>query len=70
MSNRAFLSDIDEDACVKNLCLCYIGTNVMRRLLIQKYKLDEDFELSQNYLFFYGMCVHVEAILKYKLIRS
>lgn len=42
----------------------------MRRLLIQKYKLDEDFELSQNYLFFYGMCVHVEAILKYKLIRS
>lgn len=39
----------------------------MRRLLIQKYKLDEDFELSQNYLFFYGMCVHVEAIMKSKL---
>ncbi|KAG2185495.1 hypothetical protein INT44_002288 [Umbelopsis vinacea] len=34
-------------------CWLFAGTNVLRRLLIQKYKLDEDFELSQNYLFFF-----------------
>ncbi|KAM3578922.1 bleomycin hydrolase [Umbelopsis sp. WA50703] len=34
-------------------CWLFAGTNVLRRLLIQKYKLEEDFELSQSYLFFY-----------------
>lgn len=38
--------------------MCTPGTNVLRRLLIQKYKLNDDFELSQNYLFFYGKLVN------------
>lgn len=33
---------------------CIIGTNVLRLAVIRKYKLPDDFELSQNYLFFYG----------------
>jgi bleomycin hydrolase len=34
-------------------CWLFAGTNVMRLAVIQKYKLDDNFELSQSYLFFY-----------------
>ncbi|KAF7721139.1 hypothetical protein EC973_005362 [Apophysomyces ossiformis] len=34
-------------------CWIFAGTNVLRRAVIQKYKLNDDFELSQSYLFFY-----------------
>jgi bleomycin hydrolase len=34
-------------------CWIFAGTNVMRLSVIQKYKLGDDFELSQSYLFFY-----------------
>lgn len=36
-------------------CWLFAGTNVLRLAVIQKYKLRDDFELSQSYLFFYGM---------------
>lgn len=35
-------------------CWLFAGCNVMRLAVIQKYKLDDNFELSQSYLFFYG----------------
>jgi bleomycin hydrolase len=35
-------------------CWLFAGCNVMRLAVIQKYKLSDDFELSQSYLFFYG----------------
>jgi bleomycin hydrolase len=35
-------------------CWLFAGCNVMRLSVIQKYKLNDDFELSQSYLFFYG----------------
>lgn len=35
-------------------CWLFAGTNVLRRAVIKQYKLDEHFELSQSYLFFYG----------------
>ncbi|KAI8640895.1 peptidase C1B, bleomycin hydrolase [Parasitella parasitica] len=34
-------------------CWLFAGTNIMRLSVIQKYKLADDFELSQSYLFFY-----------------
>ncbi|KAI9486466.1 MAG: peptidase C1B, bleomycin hydrolase [Benjaminiella poitrasii] len=34
-------------------CWLFAGCNVMRLAVIQKYNLDDDFELSQSYLFFY-----------------
>ncbi|KAI8384177.1 peptidase C1B, bleomycin hydrolase [Blakeslea trispora] len=34
-------------------CWLFAGCNVMRLAVIQKYKLSDDFELSQSYLFFY-----------------
>ncbi|GAA5795007.1 peptidase C1B, bleomycin hydrolase [Helicostylum pulchrum] len=34
-------------------CWIFAGTNVMRLAVINKYKLNDDFELSQSYLFFY-----------------
>ncbi|KAI7865565.1 peptidase C1B, bleomycin hydrolase [Spinellus fusiger] len=34
-------------------CWLFAGTNVMRLAIIKKYKLNDDFELSQNFLFFY-----------------
>ncbi|CAO3643857.1 unnamed protein product [Mucor hiemalis] len=34
-------------------CWLFAGTNVMRLAVIKKYKLGDDFELSQSYLFFY-----------------
>ena len=34
-------------------CWLFAGTNVMRLAVINKYKLKDDFELSQSYLFFY-----------------
>ncbi|ORY97362.1 peptidase C1B, bleomycin hydrolase [Syncephalastrum racemosum] len=34
-------------------CWLFAGTNVLRRAIIKQYKLDESFELSQSYLFFY-----------------
>ncbi|KAL1936715.1 hypothetical protein VTP01DRAFT_849 [Rhizomucor pusillus] len=34
-------------------CWIFAGTNVLRRVVIEKYKLSDDFELSQSYLFFY-----------------
>ncbi|KAI9364267.1 peptidase C1B, bleomycin hydrolase [Pilaira anomala] len=34
-------------------CWIFAGTNVLRLAVIRKYKLNEDFELSQNFLFFY-----------------
>lgn len=34
----------------------FLGTNVLRLAVIRKYKLNDDFELSQNFLFFYGKC--------------
>ncbi|KAI8079622.1 peptidase C1B, bleomycin hydrolase [Gilbertella persicaria] len=34
-------------------CWIFAGTNVLRLAVIRKYKLDDSFELSQNYLFFY-----------------
>lgn len=34
-------------------CWLFAGTNVMRLAVIEKYKLSDDFELSQSYLFFY-----------------
>ncbi|GAN07048.1 bleomycin hydrolase [Mucor ambiguus] len=34
-------------------CWIFAGTNVMRLHVIQKFKLADDFELSQSYLFFY-----------------
>ncbi|KAI8334944.1 peptidase C1B, bleomycin hydrolase [Chlamydoabsidia padenii] len=34
-------------------CWLFAGTNVLRLAVIRKYKLNDDFELSQNYLFFY-----------------
>ncbi|KAI8993284.1 peptidase C1B, bleomycin hydrolase [Pilobolus umbonatus] len=34
-------------------CWIFAGTNVLRLSLIRKYKLNDDFELSQSYLFFY-----------------
>lgn len=37
-------------------CWIFAGTNVLRLAVIRKYKLNEDFELSQNFLFFYGKC--------------
>lgn len=35
-------------------CWIFAGTNVLRLAVIRKYKLNDDFELSQNFLFFYG----------------
>jgi bleomycin hydrolase len=35
-------------------CWLFAGTNIMRLAVISKYKLSDDFELSQSYLFFYG----------------
>lgn len=40
-------------------CWIFAGTNVLRRAVIEKYKLSDDFELSQSYLFFYGKMLHV-----------
>lgn len=37
-----------------NLNYLFKGTNVLRLAVIRKYRLNEDFELSQNFLFFYG----------------
>ncbi|KAI7904643.1 peptidase C1B, bleomycin hydrolase [Cokeromyces recurvatus] len=34
-------------------CWIFAGTNVLRLAVIRKYKLNDDFELSQNFLFFY-----------------
>ncbi|KAI8093249.1 peptidase C1B, bleomycin hydrolase [Halteromyces radiatus] len=34
-------------------CWLFAGTNVLRLAVINKYKLKDDFELSQSYLFFY-----------------
>ncbi|KAI8984612.1 peptidase C1B, bleomycin hydrolase [Mycotypha africana] len=34
-------------------CWLFAGCNVMRLAVIEKYKLSDDFELSQSYLFFY-----------------
>ncbi|CEP18297.1 hypothetical protein [Parasitella parasitica] len=34
-------------------CWIFAGTNVLRLAVIRKYKLSDDFELSQNFLFFY-----------------
>lgn len=34
-------------------CWMFAGLNIMRRLLIRKYKLNPNFELSQSYLFFW-----------------
>ncbi|KAG1457880.1 hypothetical protein G6F56_006517 [Rhizopus delemar] len=34
-------------------CWLFAGTNIMRLAVIEKYKLADDFELSQSYLFFY-----------------
>ncbi|KAI7873183.1 peptidase C1B, bleomycin hydrolase [Mucor mucedo] len=34
-------------------CWIFAGTNVLRLAVIRKYRLNEDFELSQNFLFFY-----------------
>ncbi|EIE83493.1 hypothetical protein G6F46_002763 [Rhizopus delemar] len=34
-------------------CWLFAGTNIMRLAVISKYKLSDDFELSQSYLFFY-----------------
>ncbi|KAI9266126.1 peptidase C1-like family-domain-containing protein, partial [Sporodiniella umbellata] len=34
-------------------CWLFAGTNIMRLAVISKYKLPDDFELSQSYLFFY-----------------
>ncbi|ORZ25331.1 peptidase C1B, bleomycin hydrolase [Absidia repens] len=57
-NNHVFNVQLDLEGTVTNQkqsgrCWLFAGTNVLRLAVIDKYKLKDDFELSQNYLFFY-----------------
>lgn len=59
-ANHVFNVKIDVEGKITNQrssgrCWLFAGTNVLRLAVIEKFKLDDDFELSQSYLFFYGM---------------
>lgn len=63
-ANHVFNVKIDVEGKITNQrssgrCWLFAGTNVLRLAVIEKFKLDDDFELSQSYLFFYGMMVGV-----------
>ncbi|KAI9030085.1 peptidase C1B, bleomycin hydrolase [Phycomyces nitens] len=56
--NHVFNVKVPSEAQITNQkssgrCWLFAGTNVMRLAVIKKYKLNDDFELSQNFLFFY-----------------
>ncbi|CDS12265.1 hypothetical protein LRAMOSA04460 [Lichtheimia ramosa] len=57
-ANHVFNVKIDVEGKITNQrssgrCWLFAGTNVLRLAVIEKFKLDDDFELSQSYLFFY-----------------
>jgi aminopeptidase C len=46
----------------------FAALNVMRMKVIKKYKLDNDFELSQSYLFFFDKLVKLQHLYMYVYI--
>ncbi|CAO3638384.1 unnamed protein product [Cunninghamella echinulata] len=56
--DHVFSVKLDVEGAITNQkqsgrCWLFAGTNVLRLAMINKYKLKDDFELSQSYLFFY-----------------